>query len=90
MILENEQIQKLCNLINEELRIIDKKITFYLIGGGALMFYGAKSSTKDLDIIVKSDNEYKLTKYILEKMGFIPINIEPEYKNLFILNIIID
>src|SRR3989339_1131726 len=81
MITENKQINELCNLINEELMVEKKKITFYLIGGGALMFYGAKSSTKDLDIILKDESDYNLTKKILEKTGFIPVQIESEYEN---------
>lgn len=81
MINTNKQIEELCNLINEELKKTQRKITFYLIGGGALMFYGAKSSTKDLDIILKDEQDYNLTKNILEKIGFIPVQIEPEYEN---------
>jgi hypothetical protein len=81
MITANNQIKELCNFINEELIAEDKQITFYLIGGGALMFYGAKASTKDIDIILKDDNDYNLTKQILEKIGFIPAQIEPEYEN---------
>jgi len=81
MITENKQINELCNLINDELKVEGRKITFYLIGGGALIFYGAKSSTKDLDIILKNESDYNLTKQILEKTGFIPTQIEPEYEN---------
>jgi pantothenate kinase len=81
MITTNKQIENLCNLINEELITENKQVTLYLIGGGALMFYGAKTSTKDLDIILKDEKDYNLTKQILEKTGFIPSNIEPEYVN---------
>ncbi|MFW6286238.1 MAG: DUF6036 family nucleotidyltransferase [Nanoarchaeota archaeon] len=81
MITKNKQIEDLCNLINTELKLKNQKISFYLIGGGALMFYGAKVSTKDLDIILKDDVNCNLTKQILEKTGFIPIQIEPEYEN---------
>ena len=77
MINTNKQIEDLCNLVNNELKkdfsqlkIYNanekNKLTFYLIGGGALMFYGAKSSTKDLDIILKSEQDYNLTKKTLE------------------------
>lgn len=81
MITENKQIYELCNIINKELEIKNKKLTFYLIGGGALMFYGAKASTKDLDIILKDELDYNLTKQILESINFIPTQIEPEYEN---------
>jgi hypothetical protein len=47
--------------IEKQLEIIDsflkEPITIYIIGGGAMGFYDLKTATKDIDIIVKTENE---------------------------------
>lgn len=47
--------------IEKQLEIIDsflsESITLYIIGGGAMGFYDLKTATKDIDVIVKTENE---------------------------------
>ena len=47
--------------IEKQLEIIDsflkKPITIYIIGGAAMGFYDLKTATKDIDVIVKTENE---------------------------------
>lgn len=47
--------------IEKQLEIIDsflkKPITIYILGGGAMGFYDLKTATKDIDVIVTTENE---------------------------------
>ena len=35
-------------------RLLTEKVTLYLIGGGAMSFFGLKDATKDIDVIVRT------------------------------------
>lgn len=61
-----EQI-KLFKLIGSEL---EKKVECLVIGGSAMMFYGLKSSTKDVDLVLINKSAYESTKKVLKKIGF--------------------
>ena len=36
---------------------LKQPLTLYLIGGGAMSFYGVKDATKDIDVILTSQND---------------------------------
>lgn len=45
-------------------------LTLFLIGGGAMAFYGLKDTTKDIDIILTNIEELKNLKTTLETIGY--------------------
>jgi len=47
-----------------------KSCTFYLIGGGAMSFYGVKDATKDIDIILSEQEALDPIKTALETLGY--------------------
>ena len=49
-------------------------ITLYLIGGGAMSFYGVKAATKDVDIILTNREDLSSLKVALETLGYKEIN----------------
>ena len=66
MITFKEQVE-LFKLIGRELR---KKIECFAIGGSAMMFYGAKETTKDVDLVFIKKEDFNLMKKTLYKIGF--------------------
>jgi len=54
-------------LIGNELK---KKVECYAIGGSAMMFYGAKLDTKDVDLVFLDEKELELVKNVLLHSGF--------------------
>lgn len=49
---------------------IDGDVDLYMIGGGAMMYLGGKLQTKDLDLVVRSADEYSRAFGALIRMGF--------------------
>ena len=45
-------------------------LTLYLIGGGAMSFYGLKAATKDIDIILTNKDDLKNLMATLEAIGY--------------------
>jgi hypothetical protein len=62
----DEQIE-LLKLIGNELK---KQVECMIIGGSAMLFYGLKSATKDVDIVFFSENNRKDFITTAEKIGF--------------------
>jgi hypothetical protein len=62
------------NYLNEEFDKLNAKtkqpLTLFLIGGGAMAFYGLKAATKDIDIILANKGELNNLKTTLEAMGY--------------------
>jgi hypothetical protein len=60
--------------LNNIFKAIDSKasnkINAYLIGGGALMQFGLKGLTKDIDLVVKSKKEYEALYGIVKLLGY--------------------
>ncbi len=60
--------------LNNIFKAIDSKatnkISAYLIGGGALMQFGLKGLTKDIDLVVKSKKEYDFLYSIVKLLGY--------------------
>jgi hypothetical protein len=50
--------------------IAKESMTLYLIGGGAMAFYGLKTATKDLDIILCTEEELLNLKNALSAIGY--------------------
>jgi len=50
---------------------LDKPLKIFLIGGAALMHYGSKDSTKDIDIVLQAEEEFKELRDVLLKLGFL-------------------
>ena len=66
MVKINEQTQ-LFERIGTEL---EEKIECYVIGGSAMMFYGAKEDTKDVDLVFLKNKDLEKVKEILKKISF--------------------
>ena len=67
MITSEQQIR---NLFAELDAALKTPITIYLIGGASLMLTKLKSFTKDVDIIVKTQNEYTSFEQTLRDVNF--------------------
>jgi len=80
-----KQIEKLCVELNS---IVENKISIYLLGGGAMMYYNLKQETKDMDLVCKTDDYFKLYS-VLKKIGFVAKNPSREYLRLNISEILI-
>lgn len=49
---------------------LGKKIEAFVIGGSAMLYYGAKDVTKDIDIVLKNKKERDVLVSTLEELGF--------------------
>jgi len=58
---------ELFNLIGTKL---DEKAECLAIGGSAMMFYGAKTETKDVDLVFLDSKSFNLVKKALYEIGF--------------------
>ena len=45
-------------------------LTLYLIGGGAMSFYGVKTATKDIDVILTNQDDLRNLETALEALGY--------------------
>ena len=73
--------------IEKELSIIDKHlkstIAVYILGGGAMSFNDLKAATKDIDIVVRTENESRQLLNALYKSGYKNIeHIDPIYQRM--------
>ena len=62
-----QQQNELLTLIGENLK---EKTECYLIGGSAMLCYGMKNVTKDIDIVFASDKERKDVIHFLKSIGY--------------------
>src|SRR3989344_8828450 len=51
-------------------RALDEKVECLVIGGSAMMFYNAKTNTKDIDLIFINEADLERIKLVLEKSGY--------------------
>jgi hypothetical protein len=61
------------NYLQQEFDKLDAKtrpITLYLIGGGAMAFYGLKDATKDIDIILTNAKQLDKLLTALSSLGY--------------------
>ena len=73
---EKEELEELLKTISEKL---SKNISIYLFGGAVMVFNNLKISTKDIDILFKSKEDYLLFVNAAKKSGFITKHIPSEY-----------
>jgi len=62
----NDQ-EELFRMIGEKLK---EKIDVFAIGGSAMLYYGAKESTKDIDIVLNNKKERDILLTLLKEQGF--------------------
>ncbi len=58
---------QLLALIGENLK---KKIECYVVGGSAMMYYGMKDATKDIDLVFDTNEAREQVEKVLKKLGF--------------------
>ncbi len=62
------------NYLNQEFDKVNatakQTLTLYLVGGGAMAFYGLKAASKDIDIILTSQGDLTNLQTILEEIGY--------------------
>ncbi|PIU22572.1 MAG: hypothetical protein COT14_00485 [Candidatus Diapherotrites archaeon CG08_land_8_20_14_0_20_30_16] len=67
---------------------VESKINVYMLGGGALLFYGSKPETKDIDLVCDANDYFKLY-FALKRIGFIAKNPSRGYLRLNIAEILV-
>lgn len=77
MIQEKQEILDLFKQISEE---VHEKVYIYLIGGAAMMFFERKDQTKDIDVVVTTNKEYRVMKKTMENLRFKPQLPTKEYE----------
>src|SRR3989338_3438209 len=79
MITTFKEIEELFAEINNSM---SKKVNVYIIGGAALLRRGMKAATKDIDLVVKTKNEFFEIQNALSKLKFISQNPGKEYAHM--------
>ena len=67
MISKFDDFKRLFTDINASLK---QKVTVYVIGGAILLYHGLKTATKDIDLIVDSETEFRDMEHVLTTNGF--------------------
>ena len=67
MVSNFNDLNKLFKEIDENLK---EKVCFYVIGGAVMLYHKLKTSTKDVDIVVDSLEEFKAMEKYLKELGF--------------------
>lgn len=62
-----EQQNSLFKFLGEKLK---KKIECYVIGGSAMMYYGMKESTKDIDLVFEHEKDRDEVEKLLKNLGY--------------------
>lgn len=62
------------DLLLEIARKLKRKITVYAVGGTAMMFYGLKENTKDIDLVFTSENDREDFRKAAEEIGYSAID----------------
>jgi hypothetical protein len=78
--------QKINELFEEINALLSKPIKIYIIGGAALLHFQLKPSTKDVDLIVKSKDDFNELKRVLVSVGFTSKQLTNQYKHLALDN----
>ena len=59
--------EELFKIIGEKMQ---KKIEAFVIGGSAMLYYGAKIATKDVDVVLNNKEERDILIKVLKELGF--------------------
>lgn len=62
-----KQQNELFKFIGEKLK---KKTECYIIGGSAMLYYGMKGTTKDIDLVFEEEKDRRLIEQILKNIGY--------------------
>ena len=49
---------------------LSEKAEFFIIGGAMLLYHRMKPATKDIDVIVNAEKEFKSAESVLKKINF--------------------
>jgi len=63
-------------------KALKKHVNLYLIGGGSMSFQKYKAATKDIDIVVRSNNELHQIQAALRSIGYIVPAVRGPYKKM--------
>lgn len=86
MISKFEEILDLFEQVSQKIKL---KVDLFLIGGAALMYYGSKEATKDIDLVVSSEKEYSELKNALLEMGFNAKKLPKLYEHVALADILV-
>ncbi len=86
MISKFKQIEELFYEIDENLT---DKVNVYVIGGAALLFEGLKPATKDIDLILNDEDEFKFFNKSLVSINFKEENPSGLYNKMELNNIMV-
>lgn len=70
MITLNQQQKMLLNVA----RRLARKITVYVVGGTAMMFYGFKDATLDIDLVFETEKDRAVFKEAVKSLGYLEID----------------
>ncbi len=62
-----EDQRKIFELIGEKLK---ERINIWVIGGSAMLYYGFKEVTKDIDIVLDTKKDKEMMEKVLKELGF--------------------
>lgn len=77
MVSRFEQYKALFREVDKNLK---EKVHFYIIGGAVMLYYGLKTATKDIDLVVESSSEFRAVNAVLKQMEFESRIPSPDYK----------
>jgi len=72
---EKDELDRILNKIDG---VLKNKTTVFLIGGLALIKHGAKTSTKDIDLVLAEKDDYQRLKDALGRLGYEPVQEKKE------------
>lgn len=78
------------SLVRELSENIEGAADIYVIGGGAMMYLGGKLATKDLDLVVITEDEYDRVLGALLRMGFESVRPGTGYDRMNLSGILVD
>lgn len=61
-------------------KFVKKKINVYAVGGTAMMFYGFKDNTLDIDLVFDNEKERNTFKEAIKEMGYVKMDSNEVYK----------
>ncbi len=63
-------VKELFELIKSISKYVEREVKFYALGGTALTILNLKKSTKDVDINIETENDYRYICKIFDELGF--------------------
>lgn len=68
MISKFDQYEALFRELDKNLK---ENVHFYIIGGAVMLYHGLKPATKDIDIVVETSREFRVTNAVLKEIQFV-------------------